>query len=161
MATVPLREEFSRWEPPVRPRLVLEDCSSPISRQSLPRVRTSRSASRRWESLLFGVAAAAVLLFFLASFAQSLFRTAASSYQSPLTSVAVLPVTVHPGNTLWTYAQKYEFSNVYILDRVDAIARANHLAPDAALVPGQHLLIPVTDPTKLAQLQRLHLLAQK
>ena len=110
--------------------------------------------SRRWENLLFAAAAAAVLLFFLAGFALSLYRTAASSYQSPLTSVAVLPVTVHPGDTLWTYAQKYGSPNVYILDRVDAIARANHLASDAALVPGQRLLVPVTDPTKIAQLER-------
>ena len=160
MATVPLREEsIPRWEPPVRPRLVLEDCSQVI-RQSPPRRVRHRAAGRRWENLLFAAAAAAVLLFFAASFAQSLFRTAASSYQSPLTSVAVLPVTVHPGDTLWTYAQKYESSNVYILDRVDGIARANHLAPDATLILGQRLLVPVTDPTRLAQLESRHHLAR-
>ena len=159
MATVPLREQsFSRWEPPMRPRLVLEDCSQ-ATPLSPPRRVTHRAASHRWENLLFAAAAAAVLLFFAASFAQSLFRTAASSYQSPLSSVAVLPVTVHPGDTLWTYAQKYESPNIYILDRVDAIARANHLASDATLIPGQRLLVPVTNPAKLALLEREHRLA--
>ena len=162
MATVPLREDtVSRWEMPARPRLVLEDCSVPVARPLPTRVKAHSLVSRRWENLFFAAAAAAVLLFFLAGFAQSLFRAAASSYQSPLTSVAVLPVTVHQGDTLWTYAEKYESSNVYILDRVDAIARANHLASDAALIPGQHLLVPVTDPTKVAQLERSHRLAQR
>jgi len=157
MATVtaPVREETD-WERPQRPRLVLEDYTQPR-----PAPRTRRKIQRRWENILFATAVAAVLLFALASGALSLYRSAAASYASPLASAAVLPVTVHPGDSLWTYAQKYGASDVYILDRVEAIARANHLSSDAALVPGQHLLIPVTDPAKIAQLEKAHRLAQR
>ena len=163
MATVtaPVRGE-TNWETdrarPQRPRLVLEDYTNP---RPAPRPRARRTTHRRWENMLFAAAVAAVLLFVLASGALSLYRSAAASYASPLAAAAVLPVTVRPGASLWTYAQKYGASDIYILDRVDAIARANHLASDAALVPGQRLLVPVTDRTKIAQLTRAHLLARR
>ena len=158
MATVPMREESRGWERPTRPRLVLEDCTQAPS-PARPRAR--RLVSRRWENFLFAAAAAAVLLFFLASVALSLYRAAAASYRSPLARVAVLTVTVRPGDTLWTYAQKYGSPNVYILDRIESLARANHLTSDSPLVPGQRLLVPVTDPVKIAQLEHAHRLARR
>ncbi|MBV9852342.1 MAG: LysM peptidoglycan-binding domain-containing protein [Armatimonadetes bacterium] len=160
MSTVPLRKESaSRWERPVRPRLVLEDCTQ--EQRPSPAKKARRLVSRRWEDRLFAAAAATVLLFFLISFALSLYHSAALSYKSPLASPAAMTVTVHPGDTLWTYAREYGSPDVYILDRVETIALANHLASDAPLVPGQRLLIPLTDPAQITQLQRAHRLARR
>ena len=161
MATVPLREQSCpRWDRPERPRLTLQDYTpTPLTPSVHSKMR--RRTSRPWENLLFATAAVAVFLFFLVNFALSLYHTAAVSYTSPLTTPAVLRVTVHSGDTLWTYAREYESPDAYILDRVDSIARANHLASDAPLVPGQRLLVPVTNPVKLAQLEQAHRIARR
>ena len=160
MATVTLREDAPCRQWSERPSLVLEDYTQ--ERPSSPvRPRARRMVGRRGENVLFVAAAAAVLLFFLVSFAFSVFRSAASSYQSPLTAPLVVPVKVHAGDTLWTYAKEYGAPDIYILDRVETIARANHLSSDASLLPGQRLLVPVTNPVKIAQLQRLHRLARR
>ena len=161
MATAILREETtSSWKRPERPTLVLEDCTSE-QRPSPARPRTRHLVKNRWENWLFAAAAATVLLFFLVSFAFSLYRSAAASYQSPLTAAIVVPVKVHTGDTLWTYAKQYGAPDIYILDRVETIARTNHLSSDASLTPGQCLLVPVTNPVKLAQIERSRRLAHR
>lgn len=43
--------------------------------------------------------------------------------------------TVEPGDSLWTISRRYGVS-------LDALARANRLAPGQLLRPGQHLIIP-------------------
>ena len=158
MATVPLRAETEgSWRRPERPHLVLvtEMEPSPARPRARQRVRV------RWEDRLLAVAAVAVLLFCLLGAGNWLYRAAATSYRSPLAVTASVPVTVRPGDSLWTYAQKYGAPDAYILDRVDAIARANHLASDTPLVPGQRLTVPVPNPVILARLDRSRLLAQR
>ncbi len=141
-----------------RPRLTLHEYG-PDAAPARPR----RRARRRnvWETLLFFAALAAVLLFCVVGTVQSYIRAAHTSDLLPVTAPAVLPVTVHAGDSLWTYAQKYGTSDTYILDRVETIARANHLSSDTALVPGQHLLIPVTNPVILARLESRQRLAHR
>ncbi|BDI30890.1 hypothetical protein CCAX7_29410 [Capsulimonas corticalis] len=64
-----------------------------------------------------------------------------------------ITVTVKPGDTLWKYAKRFGSSDRYILDQVDDLARANSLSSRAALIPGQHLKIAVTNPVELAKLE--------
>ncbi len=64
--------------------------------------------------------------------------------------------TVNAGDTLTGLARRYGDPNAYILAREEQIARANHLSGTAPLVPGQHLLIPVTNPTVIAQIEQNH-----
>jgi len=52
-------------------------------------------------------------------------------------------MTVRSGDTLWSLAKRFGDPDAYILDRVDALASANHLASDARLMPGQQIMIPV------------------
>ena len=117
------------------------------------------------ENLLLAAAAAAVLLYFFFTFALSLFHTVLQSYVTPtLPSVVMISKTVAPGDTLTQLAKRYGDPNTYILAREEQIARASHLAGTAPLVPGQHLRIPVTNPTVIAQIEhRYHhsLVAQR
>ncbi|MEO7716508.1 MAG: LysM domain-containing protein [Capsulimonas sp.] len=64
-----------------------------------------------------------------------------------------ITVTVTPGDSLWKYAKRYGSQDTYILDRVNDLARANSLSSHAALVPGQHLKVTVTNPVELAKLE--------
>ena len=64
-----------------------------------------------------------------------------------------ITVTVAPGDSLWKYAKIYGNQDTYILDRVNDLARANSLSSHAALVPGQHLKVTVTNPVELAKLE--------
>lgn len=150
----PIRDERSR-----RPRLVLQD----VSQSPAPQVRRpSRRAHplRRWESLLFTIVAVAVLAFFLAGSALSLWHAAQVSDNGRFASTTpTVAVTVAPGDTLWKYAARYGASETYMPERVAAIARDNRLSPDAALLPGQRLRIAVENPTELAKLSRQHRLS--
>ena len=132
-----------------QPSLVLQD----VTEVSLPRRVTKRRSARRLENVLFATAAAAVLLFFLVSFAASLWHSVQVRYSINSAVAPILSKTVAPGDTLWKYAAHYGDPNVYILDRVDKIARVNHLDSEAPLVPGQHIRIPVSNPIVLAQIQ--------
>jgi nucleoid-associated protein YgaU len=129
---------------------------------SMPPLRMRRRGHRQniWETLLFTVTLLALLAYCLTGVVHSLSQLATASDRLPVAVSAVWPVTVHSGDTLWTYAQKYDNSNTYILERVETIARANHLAPDASLAPGQRLLIPVTNPMMLARLENGQRLAR-
>lgn len=149
----PVHEERFR-----RPRLVLQD----VSQSPAPRVSHSRRPQplRRWESLLFTVAAVAVLTFFLAGSALSLWHAAQISDNGRFVAMTpTVAVTIAPGDTLWKYAARYGASDKYMLERVAAIARDNHLSPDAALVPGQRLRVAVENPVELAKLSRQHRLS--
>lgn len=74
----------------------------------------------------------------------------AAAATAPLT----VSVTVRPGDSLWTLARRYGDPNVYQLDRVDALARANGMPGDTALIAGQRLLVPVSNPVEVARLKR-------
>jgi LysM repeat protein len=63
------------------------------------------------------------------------------------------PMTVKPGDTLWSLAQKYGHSGEHIQNRVQAVAKANGMSRTSTLVPGQRLLIPVSNPIEVARLQ--------
>lgn len=62
---------------------------------------------------------------------------------------------VRPGDSLWLLARRYGDPGLYILDRVDALARANRLPADAVLVPGQRVVVPVANPVEVAKLRRV------
>lgn len=55
--------------------------------------------------------------------------------------VAYTTVTVHPGETLWSLAERKTRANGDIQSTVDQILGANHLAT-ADLRVGQHLRVP-------------------
>lgn len=143
----PVRDERSR-----RPRLVLQD----VSQSPAPKARRPQPL-RRWESLLFTVAAVAVFAFFLAGSALSLWHAAQVSDNGRFAAMTpTVAVTVAPGDTLWKYAARYGASDKYMLERVAVIARDNHLSPNAVLLPGQHLRIAVENPIEIAKLSRQH-----
>ena len=158
---VPLRSEYgegktSTWNEHRRPHLVLHDTTIAPPRPAQSCVR-QRKPLRRWENLMLSLAVISVLLFFAASLLGFLWHTVASSYASSFGSpVPTVVRRVAPGDTLWRYAATYGDPNSYILDRVETIARDNHLSSSAPLVPGQVLHIAVHNPTLVAQLQRRH-----
>lgn len=135
-----------------RPRLVLQDTTE-------DRALTIRSAPRkkavlRWDNLLFTIAAVSVVLFFLGSFAGSLFHSVQAAYAPSLNVPApVIHYTVKNGDTLWKLAARYGDPNSYMLDRVETVARDNHLSSSLPLVPGQHLLLSVHNPQVLAKIE--------
>jgi LysM repeat protein len=53
-------------------------------------------------------------------------------------------VTVQPGDSLWTIADRQTRAGSAVQDTLDAIRAANRLA-GAAVFPGQRLKIPITD----------------
>ena len=135
----------------LRPQLVLKDVTQ-------TKVTDRRSPFGRVENIFLAAAVAAVLLFFFFSFALSLIHSVQQSYASPaLPSVVMIGHTVKHGDTLTGLASRYGDPNTYILAREEQIARTNHLSGTAPLVPGQHLRIPVTNPTLIAQIEhRFH-----
>ncbi len=150
-----LSEEYER-RAEQRLRLTLHEYTAPPAR-----TRRRTRPQNVWENLMFVAVLAAMLAFCLVGAVRSLSRAATASDRLPAAATAVLPVTVHSGDTLWTYAQKYGTPDTYILDRVETIARANHLSSDTELVPGQRLLIPVTNPLVLARIEGRQRLARR
>lgn len=65
-----------------------------------------------------------------------------------------MEVTVRPGDTLWSLARRYGDPNLYILERVNAMADANGLSSHGPLVPGQRVVVSVENPVEVARLQR-------
>jgi hypothetical protein len=53
----------------------------------------------------------------------------------------LLTVTVRPGDSLWSIADRYTAPDADTLDTIDAIKDANHLV-DVKLVPGERLIVP-------------------
>lgn len=66
-----------------------------------------------------------------------------------------VPMTVHAGDSLWSFAQRYGNPNAPLLERLDTLAKANGLTNGAALIPGQRLLVPVENPTEISHLQSM------
>jgi len=67
--------------------------------------------------------------------------------EGPPTATAT--ITVQPGDTLWSLAREYGDPDQYILERVNALARANGLGRNRMLREGQTLAIPVSSSAKL------------
>ncbi len=134
-----------------RPQLVLKDYT-----QEPPAVRPPcRKALARFESVLLASAASAALGYFLAGSAASLIHSVQQNYSAQtLPQSVIISKAVKRGDTLTSLAQRYGNPNTYILEREDQIARANHLTGVMPLLPGQHLQIPVTNPTVIAQIVR-------
>ena len=130
-----------------RPQLVLKDWTHELRPRRNPLVRV--------ENGLLALAAAAALLFFFFCFAASLVHSVQQNYHSQIfPRTVIISKTVARGDTLAGLALRYGDPNTYILEREDQIARANHLRGAAPLLPGQHLQIPVTNPTVIAQIVR-------
>lgn len=72
----------------------------------------------------------------------------------PVALMLAVPMTVRPGDSLWSLARRYGDPNAYILERVDTLARANRLPASAALSPGQRVLVPIENPAEIARLSR-------
>jgi nucleoid-associated protein YgaU len=147
-----------------RPQLVLKDLTAERPSQN-PSAPSRSSSFHRLENILLAAAAAAALLYFFFTFTLSLVHSVQQSYATPaLPSVVVISKTVVRGDTLTKLARRYGDPSTYILAREEQIARANHLAGTAPLVPGQHLRIPVTNPAVISQIEhRYHrsLVAQR
>ncbi len=56
-------------------------------------------------------------------------------------------IIVHNGDTLWSLASKYGDPHQYILERVDALEKANGLKQGAVLRAGLALNVPVANPS--------------
>lgn len=80
------------------------------------------------------------------------------SAQSHAASLAVgtlrVPMTVQRGDSLWSLAKRYGDPNAYILDRVDILAQANRMSAASSLMPGQRIVIPVSNPVEVSRLQQ-------
>ena len=157
---VPLRcdrveDNTSSWSVPKRQtHLVLQDTTLlPAPRRHVTS-RTRIAVRKRLENMILCVAAIAVLGFLLISSLYSLWH--ASYTASASTFAPVITKRIAPGDTLWRFASRYGDPNAYILDRVETIARDNHLSSDAPLVPGQTLRIVVRNPVVVAEIARQH-----
>ena len=135
----------------LQPQLVLKDWT-----QEQPALRpTRRKASICWDNILLASAASAALGFFVFTSAASLVQSVEQNYRSQtLPQSVIISKAVKRGDTLASLAQRYGNPNTYILEREDQIARVNHLTGIQPLLPGQHLQIPVTNPTVIAQIVR-------
>lgn len=130
---------------------------SPVAAHPTSVVRRSRTRSRRRVSVqlylrraqMILVAAVIVGAAFVAG--QRLWR----AVLGPAPSAALIaPLTVRPGDSLWSLARRYGDPSVNIRDRVDALARANGLSSQAALTPGQRLIVSVGNPAEAAALRQ-------
>ena len=142
-----------------RPHLILTDFTleAPSPEPIAPRRRPRRSLFQKFETLMLGASAAAVALFFAVSGVSSLVSSARQSYAGPAApAVVMISKNVARGDTLTSLAKRYGDPQTYLPVREEQIARANHLSGAVPLVPGQHLRIPVTSPTVIAEIERAH-----
>jgi len=102
---------------------------------SMRRWATEHALDRAERFLL--ISTACVLLFVFMSLA----RSAVTADAPPETAM----ITVQAGDTLWELAGEYGDPNQYILERVNALAKANGLKRGEVLREGQTLVIPVTN----------------
>lgn len=156
---LPLRTEFgseygkdtasSTAYASTRPRLVLHDTTHDAP-SLVPARRKHRHGAER---LLMTFAITCAMLFLACTSVVALWNSAVAAYVASAQHPApVVAVRVAKGDTLWRYAARYGDPNSYILDRVQTIARANHLSATAALAPGQTLHITVQNPVEVAKL---------
>ncbi len=137
-----------------QPQLVLQDFTQDLSQdptQEQPLKHCKPFA--RFENVLLASAASAAIGFFLATSASSFVHSVQQNYSSQtLPQTVIISKVVKRGDTLTLLARRYGNPNTYILEREDQIARANHLTGTMPLFPGQHLQIPVTNPSVIAQI---------
>jgi nucleoid-associated protein YgaU len=108
--------------------------------QHARRSRAHAVAARRMERLCV-VVTVCVLLGMVSVLGWRLTRLGGrTSTVSAAASLAT--VEVRAGDTLWGLAQRHGDQRVSATDRFAALARANHLSPDAPLTPGQRLVVP-------------------
>lgn len=150
---VPLRSEYDadssattdqqNW----KPRLVLYDIDADAAATSVKSKSLRRKRQPGWDTKALAVGVIAVFVFFAFSFASFFWSSAAGSYR-PSAEAALPVVTKHVahGDTLWQYAKRYGDPNTYILDRVETLARANHVSPNSPLVPGQLINVALRKP---------------
>ncbi len=132
-----------------RPQLVLKD----LTEEPRPVRRPHLSPLARTENALLGVAAAAALGYFLVSAAAPLAHAVQQNYASqPLPQIVTISKTIKRGDTLAGLALRYGNPSTYLLAREEQIARANNLSGTTPLLPGQRLLIPVTNPAVIARI---------
>ena len=130
--------------PVSEPAQVLPPAARSISR--LTGVVSHESCTK----LCAGIAGAAIFALGLGAVqgVRSLHAASAAHMVKP----TMIHVTVAPGDTLWSLSQRYGSDKVNIEERIDTLAQANALSAGTALVTGERLLVPVTNPTELARL---------
>ena len=137
-----------------RPQLVLKDYTD-VPAEVVPVQPSRRTPIARAENVLLASAASAAVGFFIFTSAASLIHSVEQNYRSQtLPQSIIISKSVKRGDTLTSLARRYGNPSTYILEREDQIARANHLIGTQPLFPGQHLQIPVTNPTIIAQIVR-------
>jgi nucleoid-associated protein YgaU len=107
-----------------------------------PRMKLSAARKlRRLEPAAFAFAAIIAFIGLGCSLFSSLHKSADLASR-PFSTVSV---TVAPGDTLWSLAQRYEDHALQPADRMDLIRQANpNLGATQTLSPGETLLVPVT-----------------
>jgi hypothetical protein len=98
----------------------------------------------------------ALFLIVFGTLVGSRYQTAQNHSAMPgiVTGTLRVPMTVQRGDSFWSLAKRYGDPNAYILDRVDVLAQANKMSATASLMPGQRIVIPVSNPIEVARLQR-------
>ena len=117
---------------------------------------SKRHLNKRKKVVLFRrsvMALVAFLLMALGAVGGSRYQ-AAKGHSPILVGTLRVPMTVQAGDSLWNLAKRYGDPNVYILDRVDVLAKANRMAATTSLLPGQRIVIPVSNPIEVAKLQQ-------
>lgn len=119
-------------------------------------IAASGKLLRRNAKTVFTAAMAAALILFVASLAVRVVQSGRIFVAAPAPAAAPMTIarTVEPGDSLWSLAKRYGNPRAYVLDRVDALAQANGLSSDARLIPGQRILVPVSNPVEVARLRR-------
>ncbi|HEX5323274.1 MAG TPA: LysM peptidoglycan-binding domain-containing protein [Capsulimonadaceae bacterium] len=104
---------------------------------------------RRLEPIFLSLAALVAFI----GLACSLFSPAQSSADLATRPFSTVSVTVAPGDTLWSLAQRYEDPSLRPTDRIGLIRQANpNLTAVSALVPGQTLMVPVTSSSSISEI---------
>ena len=123
-----------------------------------PNVSTSerQSSRRRKSATARRVAAVSSALFLIAfgAIAGSRYEVAQNHSAGLISSTLRVPMIVQPGDSFWSLAKRYGDPNAYILDRVDVLAQANKMSAASPLMPGQRIVIPVSNPIEISRLQQ-------
>jgi LysM repeat protein len=112
------------------------ETDAPVRRtRTAVRVRRIRVSEASVEGVLFLLMAASLVIL------------AGSTLGRFLTAPATPPparVVVQKGDSLWKLAARYGDPDVYILRRMDDIARRNNIRQDESLQPGDVLYVPAS-----------------
>lgn len=147
-----LRNEPENWSLESYLDLSFEDrmerpLVAPARRSPRKKSPTARRL-RRLEPIALGFAA-------IVAFVGLGFSFFSSGHSTDLASrhFSTVSVTVAPGDTLWSLAQRYEDHALQPADRIDLIRQANpSLDKTQSLSPGQTLLVPVTSSAAISEI---------